>query len=145
MELVNRIAVVVVTHDHAKIWTTQSAKGAEPLEVDIQIPTKHLHVREAQHHGGHATSQYDAPYFEHLAEVLYPVAELLLIGHGEGKSNSASQFLSHIQTHQPDLARKVIGLLNENIPALTDQQLLEKARNWFSQWFGVPVHYWQAV
>ena len=145
MELANRIAVAVITHDHARIWTTQSAKGAEPLNVDIQVPTKHLHVREAQHHGGHATSQYDAPYFEHLAELLDPVAELLLIGHGEGKSNSALQFLNHLETHRPELAKKVIGALNENIPALTEQQLLEKARHWFSQRFGFPVHYWQAV
>ena len=145
MELENKIAVAVITHDHTRIWTTQSGKGGAPLVVEIETPTKHLHVREAQHHGGHATSQYDFPYFEELAEILKPVAELLLIGHGDGKSNSSLNFLKHIEEHHPELARKVIGVLDENIPALTDQQILEKARHWFSQRFGVPVHYWQAV
>ena len=145
MELANRIAVAVITHDHARIWTTQVAKGSEPLRINIQVPTRHLHVREAQHHGGHGTSQYDAPYFEHLAEVLSPVSELLIIGHGKSKGNSALQFLQYLESQHPNIAKKVIGVLDENIPALTEQQLLEKARHWFSQRFGVPVHYWQAV
>lgn len=145
MELLNKTVVVVVTHDHSRIWTTKSAKGSAPLVIDIQIPQRHLHVREAQHHGGHETSQYDAPYFGHIAEVLEPVSEILLIGHGQGKANSAQQLFNYLEKYHPHLSKKVIGLLDENIPALTEQQILEKARHWFSQRFGVPVHYWQAV
>lgn len=145
MDLENKIVVAVVTHDHTRIWSTHSAKGSKPLEIDIQVPQRHLHVREAQHHGGHGTSQYNTAYFEHIANVLAPCAEILLIGHGKGKGNAALNFFTYTEEHSPDLARKIIGLMDENIPALTEQQILEAARDWFSQRFGLPVHYWEAI
>ncbi len=145
MELENKIVVAVIMHDETRIWSTHAAKGSEPDKIHIQVPQRHLHVREAQHHGGHGTSQYDAPYFDEIATALNPCAEILLIGHGKGKGNSVMMFLTHIEKHHPELTKKVIGIVDENLPALTEQQILESARDWFSQRFGMPVHYWEAL
>lgn len=145
MDLTGKVAVAVVTHDHTRIWTTDMAKGQAPEMVDIEQSVRHAHVREAQHHGGHGTSQYDDKYFEELARYLAPSTEILLIGHGKGKGNSMLQFVQYVEDHHPDIAQKFVGMLEENIQALTEQQILEIARRWFSQWYGTPVQYWQAV
>ena len=144
MDLENKIVVAVIMHDETRIWSTHAAKGSDPAKIHIEVAQRHLHVREAQHHGGHGTSQYDVPYFESITEALKPAAEILIIGHGKGKANSAMQLISHCETHAPDVARKIVGLIDENLPALTEQQILESARDWFSQRFGQPVHYWEA-
>lgn len=145
MELENKIVVAVIMHDETRIWSTHAPKGSIPEKIHIQVAQRHLHVREAQHHGGHNTSQYDASYFDEIANALQSSAEILLIGHGKGKGNSVMNFLSHIEKHHPDVAKKVIGIIDENLPALTEQQILESARSWFSQRFGMPVHYWEAI
>lgn len=144
MDLAGKTVVAVVTHDYTKIWTTEAGKGSAPQFVKIHRSNRHAHVREAQHHGGHDTSQYDEPYFEQLAQTLAPSHQILLIGHGKGKGNSMLEFVRYVKNQHHEVAGKIIGLLDENIQGLSDQQLLETARTWFSQWFGVPVHYWQA-
>lgn len=145
MELENKIVVAVIMHDETRLWSTHAQEGSAPDKIHIEVAQRHLHVREVHHHGGHDTSAYDAPYFDEIANALKPCAEILLIGHGKGKGNSVLTFLSHIEKHHPDVEKKVIGIIDENLPALTEQQILESARDWFSQRFGMPVHYWEAL
>ena len=145
MDLTNKVVVAVITHDHTRIWTTDMKQGHDPELVDIQQALRHAHVRQAQEHHGHDTSQYDIQYFEELATDLLPAAEILLIGHGKGKGNYMLQFVHHVEEKHPDVFKKIIGTLDENIQALTEQQILEVARHWFSQWYGMPVHYWEAI
>ena len=145
MNLAGKVAVAVITHDHTRIWTTDMPKGQPPELIDIEQALRHAHVRQAQHHGGHATSQYDEKYFEELAQTLALANEILLIGHGKGKGNYMLQFVQFVEARYPNVARNIIGMLDENIQALTEQQLLELARRWFTQWYGTPVHYWEAL
>lgn len=144
MNLTGKTVVAVITHDYTRIWTTDMKKGHEPEVVKAQQAVRKAHVREPQHHGGHETSQYDNSYFEKLSFDLLPADQILLVGHGKGKGNSMMQFLDYVNLKHPDLAQKVIGTIDENIQGMTEQQILESARIWFSQWFGAPVEYWQA-
>ena len=145
MNLAGKTVVAVITHDTTRIWTTDMSKGHDPEIVKAQQPVRKAHVREPQHHGGHETSQYDVIYFEELTQDLLPAHQVLLIGHGKGKGNSMMQFLSFAKSKHPELATKIVGTIDENIQALTEQQILESARDWLSRWKGVPVHYWQAT
>lgn len=97
---------------------------------------RNIHVRDAQHHGGHDTDNCDKAYFEEVAKILAPAGEILLVGHGTGKSNAVLKLIQHLERYHSDVAHKVVGSLDVNVPAMTDGELLAAARAWFDE----PIH-----
>lgn len=130
MNLTDKFVVAVVTRNETRIWATDAAKGERP-ELVTKAEGRHLHNREAQHHGGHDSSKSDKPYYEAIAAELAPAAEILLIGHGAGKGNSMVALIQHLERHHADVARKVVGAVDENIVAMTEGELLAVARDWY--------------
>lgn len=130
MDLTNKLVVAVVTRQETRIWATDAGRGEKP-ETITKVEGRHQHVREGQHHGGHDSSKFDKPYYEAIAAELAPAAEILLIGHGVGKGNSMIALVQHLERHHADVARKVVGAVDENIVAMTEPELLAVAREWF--------------
>jgi hypothetical protein len=130
MDLNHKLVVAVITRNETKIWATDAQKGEEPNIVN-PLPEGHHHVREAQHNGGHDSHTQDKKYYEEISKALTPADEILLIGHGKGKGNAVLQFVQHVERHHHDVAKKIVGSIDENIVAMTDGELLAAARNWF--------------
>lgn len=136
-DLTNRVVVAVVERDETRIWVTNAEKGTKP-EVIHQpaIADNHRHVRKAQHHGGHDSDKATKAYYEEISKVLAPAGEILLVGHGNGKANWVVKFVQHLERHHKDVAQKVVGALNINVLAMTENEILAAARDWFDE----PIH-----
>lgn len=130
MDLTGKLAVAVVTRQETRIWATDAGRGEKP-ETIHPAAGRHQHVREAQHHGGHDSSKFERAYYEEIAAALAPADEVLLIGHGQGKGNSMVALIQHLERHHSDVARKIVGSVDENIVAMTEPEILAVARNWF--------------
>ncbi len=136
-DLTDRIVVAVIEKDETRIWTTNAAKGTKPEVIHQPASAdSHKHVRDAQHHGGHDSDKATKAYYESISKVLAPAGEILLVGHGNGKSNWVRKFVQHVERHHKDVADKIVGALDINVPALTENEILAAARAWFDE----PIH-----
>lgn len=134
-DLTNRLVVAVIERNETKIWPTNAVKGTKP-EIIHPLVANNIHVREAQHHTGHDNEKTNKAYYEEISKTLEPAGEILLVGHGHGKSNSVLKFIQHLERHHANVAHKVVGSLDINVPAMTDGELLAAARAWFDE----PIH-----
>lgn len=133
MNITKKLVVAAVTHTDTRIWATDADRGDKP-EVVARPSAEHIHhhVRNEQTKThGHETNRFEHPYLESVATVLEPAGQILLIGHGKGKSNSMLKLIQHLERHHPKTAEKVVGALDINVPALTEPQILAAAREWF--------------
>ena len=141
-ELSQQFVVVALTQDEARIWATGLNKGAHPEKVFAPDEKGlHHHVRQMQHRGGHGTDPIEKGFFDVLGHHLESASEILLLGHGEGKANAMLRFTQYMERHNPAVARKVIGAVDADLNALTENQILAKARDWFD-WYhreGAPI------
>ncbi len=129
MDLTGKFVIAVVTRDETRIWTTDAKRGEVPNTISLP-PVDHHHVREAQHHGGHDSSKNDKPYYEAVSQALRPASEILLMGHGKGKGNSMLQLVQYLERHHHEVAKNVVGAVDENIVAMTEPEILAAARHW---------------
>lgn len=135
VDLTNRLVVAVIERNETRIWPTNAAKGTKP-EIIHPLDSNNIHIREAQHHTGHDSDQSIKAYYEEISKTLESAGEILLVGHGHGKSNSVLKFTQHLERHHADVAHKVVGSLDINLPAMTNGELLAAARAWFDE----PIH-----
>lgn len=133
--IANSFVLVALTQDEARIWATGLAKGTHPERVFAPDEKGlHHHVRQMQHRGGHESDPAEKGYFDLLASDLASASEILLLGHGEGKANAMLRFTQYVERHNPKVAEKVIGAIDADLNALTENQILSKARDWFD-WY----------
>ena len=131
----NQFVVVAITQDDARVWSAGLTKGTRPERIYAPDDKGlHHHVRQAQHHGGHGNNSPEKGYFDHLGAHLASASEILLLGHGVGKANAMLRFTQYMERHNPAVAKKVIGAVDADLNALTDDQILAKARDWFD-WY----------
>jgi hypothetical protein len=134
-DLTNRLVVAVVERNETRVWPTNAVKGTKPELIHPPV-LRNIHVREAQHHTGHESDKADKAYYEEISKILEPAGEILLVGHGTGKSNAVLKFIQHLERHHSNVAKKIVGSLDVNVPAMTDGELLAAARHWFDE----PIH-----
>jgi hypothetical protein len=132
MDITGKLVVAAVTHTETRIWATDANRGDKP-EVVARPAAEHVHhhVRQEQTSHGHETNRFEHTYLEGVAAALSPAGQILLVGHGKGKSNSMLKLIQHLERHQPKTAEKVVAALDVNVPALTEPQILAAAREWF--------------
>ena len=137
MDLTNKLVVAVVERNETRIWATNAERGTRPDVISQPAEaSRHHHVREAQHNGGHDAHKVSTKYYEEISAALASAGEILLIGHGKGKANAMLQFVQHLERHHGDVARKIVGAIDLNVQAMTEPELLAAARDWFDE----PIH-----
>ena len=128
-----RLALVVLTRDESKVWR----HGIGPMDLpELVVPpveVDHRHVRTGQFNRGHDTSHYFPEYFESIAEMIREYEVILIFGHGSGKGSTAEQFVEYLHRKHPQLATKIVEVVDLNLNALSDGQLTMNARQWFEK------------
>jgi hypothetical protein len=71
-------------------------------------------------------------FFEPLAKALPPPGRVLVFGTGTGTSSEMDQFVAWAKLHHPDLAKRIIGALTVDEHHLSENQLLAKAREFYT-------------
>ncbi len=137
VNLERRVAVAAVTRGVTKVWAVNDPSGTRPQVIMPDPPDQHRnHFRSVQRNSHDDTDVYDRDYFEEIAVMLQPAKEILLVGHGKGKANAMLHLVQYLERYHSDIARKIVGAVDDHLESLTDAEILEHAKKWFAQ----PIH-----
>jgi hypothetical protein len=118
--------IVVVDHHSAHVY--QDIDGSRPQEVKTIQPLDphhfhhHLEHKKEAHYQGERVPE-DTVFFHDIATALAPANEIVLIGHGVGKSNAAAALFEYLQAHVPQLAKLVKSVETADLSALTEPEI----------------------
>jgi hypothetical protein len=120
------LMVVVIDHHAAHIFrrpgqsSPQDTVSVEPY--DPHHFHRHLvHRKEAHYQGDRAPEE--TSFYEEVAAALVPANEIVLIGHGTGKSSAVDFLVEHLRKHHIDISRRVKATETADLSALTDPEL----------------------
>ncbi|HUW78377.1 MAG TPA: hypothetical protein VMV52_06475 [Candidatus Nanopelagicaceae bacterium] len=131
-ELSDQLSAVLITQNYAKLWLSGLNPDAKAQLVEAaDAKDRYMHVRQAQHHRGHDSEHEDPAFFEEIAQAIAKSPQVLLVGHGKGKANAAAKFVDYLEKKHPNLSGNVAGMIDTNIQAMTDPEILELSRDWF--------------
>ena len=131
-DISEKFVVVTITKNEARVWATGTAKGTAPEKIFApSSPNTHHHRNDPEGHG-RGEGATDAAYFGEIAEAVKGASEILVIGHGNGKARAMVNFVQYLERKHPDLGRKVVDALDENLEAMSEAQILSMARDWFA-------------
>jgi hypothetical protein len=134
-EQVNGFVVVALTRDEARVWLTGVESGARPERIVApHEQERHHHMRAAQHHNGLDTDHDQAVFFDSIASAVAPASEILLVGHGKGKADAMLKLIQFLERKHNDVAKKVVAALDADVEALSPNQILSLAREWFDRY-----------
>ena len=98
-------AVVAMDFRRARVYATDSPGHSRPEGLETKDPwhlNHNLYHREDNPDGTYDIDAIDTDdYFKTLAVELRVADEVLLLGHGKGKSNASVQFGSYLDKHYP--------------------------------------------
>lgn len=127
--------VVAVTQNEARIWTAGLDKSAKPEVVHPpEHESRHHHQRRASHHLSHTHGYEDDEYYDAIANSVDKAREILIIGHGKGKASHMLRLIQYWERKHPDIARKVVGSIDSDLPSMTENQILAASREWFENY-----------
>jgi ABC-type transport system involved in cytochrome bd biosynthesis fused ATPase/permease subunit len=83
---------------------------------------RHLIHRKETHYEGQRVPEETALY-EQIAEDLKPANEIVLIGHGTGKSSALNFLLEYLKTHHSTIFPQVIAAEVADLSASTEPEI----------------------
>ncbi|MFN5841146.1 MAG: hypothetical protein ACK45J_09060, partial [Acidimicrobiaceae bacterium] len=60
-------------------------------------------------------------------------SNVVLVGHGVGKSNAVNRFINHLDVHREALRNRIAATGTANITAMSGGQIIEEARRKWAQ------------
>jgi hypothetical protein len=121
-----RRVIVVIDHHAAHVYQDFEGTGPED-EVTVRPYDPfhfhhHLvHRKEAHYRGDHVPEE--ASFYEEIAKDLVPANEIVLIGHGTGKSSGVDYLMVYLKTHHPETAQHVRAVETADLSALTEAEI----------------------
>jgi hypothetical protein len=118
--------VVVVDHHLARVY--QDVDGSRAQREDAARPYdphgfhRHLIHRKEAHYQGQRVPE-EPTFYEELAKDLLPSQEIVLVGHGTGKSSALEVLAEYLQKHHPTLYQRVIATEIVDLSALTESEI----------------------
>jgi hypothetical protein len=118
--------VVVIDHHAAHVY--QDFNGNVPVAEETVLPYDpfgfhhHLiHRKEADYKGERVPEE--TSFFEEVAKDLLPANEIVLIGHGTGKSRAVDFLAEYLKTHHHNISQHVIATETADLSALTGPEI----------------------
>jgi hypothetical protein len=118
--------VVVIDHHAAHIF--RDLGGSRPQnEVTIEPYDPHhfhhhlVHRKEAHYQGDRVPEE--TSFYEEVAKALVPATEIVLIGHGTGKSSAVAVLVAYLKKHHPEVSRRVMATETTDLSALTEPEV----------------------
>jgi hypothetical protein len=136
MGATGELMVVVVTRVEARVWTSLDVPGASPESFRVPSQMHRLsRGRRWRHHHAHDVAR-DAvsdggSFFDAVTRSVSSAERILLVGHGRGKANAMLILTQYWERQHPDVAHKVIGAIDSDLDALTDNEIMALAHEWF--------------
>ncbi len=132
---VQPFVVVAVTQNEARVWTAGLDKSSKPENVHApEHEGRHHHQRQARHHLSHAHGSQDDAYYDDIAAAVADAKEVLIIGHGKGKASHMLRLVQYWERKHPEIAHRVVGSIDSDLPSMTENQILAASREWFDHY-----------
>jgi hypothetical protein len=117
--------VVIIDHHAARVFdevgSTQLQDAVTIKPYDPHHFHQHLIHRKEAHYRGDRVPEEPA-FYEEVATALLPAKEIVLIGHGTGKSNAAEVLAQYLAKHHPEVSRRVKATETADLSALTEAE-----------------------
>ena len=117
--------VVVIDHHAAHVFNDL---GLSRLQDEVSIKPydphhyhRHLVHRKEAHYRGDRVPE-ETSFYEEVAHALVPANEIVLIGHGIGKSSAVEVLADYLKKHHPEISRLVKAIETADLSSLTDAQ-----------------------
>ena len=129
--------VAVIDHHKARIYQNQG--GSRPEREDVVKPYdphgfhRHLIHRKEAHFAGQRVPE-EASFYEQIAENLKPAKEIVLIGHGRGKSSALDFLMEYLKTHYPTMLPRIVASEITDLSAITEKEIETVAQRIFVKW-----------
>jgi hypothetical protein len=122
--------LVVVDHHGAKIYHIDVV--AEDVSQHVIRPydphhfLHHLaHKDQSRERGQRAPEE--ASFYEQIAQAVATAGEIVVVGHGEGKSNAAHHLVEYLAAHHPETYQRIVREIVTDLSSVTTPQLLALA------------------
>lgn len=118
--------IVVIDHRAAHVY--QDFGGSRPAAEHTVRPYDpynfhhHLIHRKEAHYRGERTPEEDS-FYEEIAKYITAANQVVLIGHATGKSNAAGFLQEYLQTHHPEISRRVVATESADLSAVTEPEI----------------------
>ena len=118
--------VVVIDHHSARLY--QDLGGSRPEHETTVKPDdphgfhRHLIHRKEAHYEGERVPE-DTHFYEEVAKHLVQAQQIVLIGHGTGKSSAAEFLVEYLKKHHSTVARRIIATEMLDLSALTEPEI----------------------
>lgn len=129
--------VVVIDHHAARAY--QDLGGSRP-EIEATVKPydpygfhRHLIHRKEAHYEGERVPE-ETSFYEQVAKDLVPAQEIILIGHGTGKSSALEFLAQYLKTQHPTIFERVIATETVDLSALTEPEIEAIAKSTYSCW-----------
>jgi len=124
--------VVVIDHHSARLYPDLGgASAADETTVKPEDPYgfhQHLIHRKEAHYEGERVPE-DVAFYEQVARDLVNAREIVLIGHGKGKSSALEFLMEYLKTRHPAIFQRVIVSDVADLSALTEPEIESIAKN----------------
>ena len=85
-----------------------------------------IHRKEAHYKGDRVPEEHS--YYEEIARDLVHAEEIILIGHGTGKSSAVEFLTEYLKAHHPEEFQRIVAIETADLSALTEAQIEEMAK-----------------
>jgi len=126
--------LVVIDHQETRVYDAEFSE-AVPSQLHPYDPRgelRHLHHTKGHFYGQRAPE--NPSYYERLASLLRDADEILIFGNGKGNSSAMVQLIRYLSKHHEDIAERIVSALTVDVEALTDNQLLAEAREFYHRY-----------
>jgi hypothetical protein len=122
--------LVVVDHHGAKIYHIDVA-GDDVARHNISPYDPHHFLHHLAHKDQSRERGQRAPeetsFYEQIAQAVAAGGKIVVIGHGEGKSNAAHHLAEYLAAHHPETYQRIVREVVADLSSVTTPQLLALA------------------
>ena len=124
--------LLVINHHEARIFRSEM-HGSIPQQILPHEPDDFFrHAHNSRDFSRGQEKPDPNSFFEPLAKALHAPGQILVFGTGTGTSSEMEQFIAWSKLHHPELAKRIIGGLTVDEHHLSENQLLAKAREFYT-------------
>ncbi len=128
--------LVVVDHHEARLYAIAgSVDDHSTHEINPYDPHHFLHHlahKDQTREQGQRAPENPA-YYEQIAQALATAGQIVVIGHGTGKSNAAHHLAEFLRAHHPETYQRIAGQLLADLSSVTVPELIEMAQQTLRQ------------
>jgi hypothetical protein len=126
-----RRMIVVIDHHAAHIFSDLGESGAQNTATISPYDPHHYHHhlvhRKEAHYDGDRVPE-ETSFYAGVAAALVSANEIVLVGHGTGKSSAVSVLQEYLNQHHADLSRRVKATEILDLSAVSEREIAAIAK-----------------